>query len=60
MDRIDRRGFLECAAWAGAGLVWTAAGGVVSSRLITAADAAETPAGFRFVQISDTHVGFTG
>jgi 3',5'-cyclic-AMP phosphodiesterase len=60
MDRIDRRGFLECAAWAGAGLVWTAAGGVVSSRLITAADAAEAPAGFRFVQISDTHVGFTG
>jgi len=60
MDRIDRRGFLECMAWAGTGLVWTATGGVMSSRLLTAAEAAETPARFRFVQISDTHVGFTG
>ena len=60
MDRIDRRGFLECMAWAGTGLVWTATGGVMSSRLLTAAEAAETPGRFRFVQISDTHVGFTG
>src|SRR5215472_7728995 len=60
MDRVNRRGFLECMAWAGTGLVWTATGGVMSSRLLTAAEAAETPARFRFVQISDTHVGFTG
>ena len=32
MDRIDRRGFLECMAWAGSGLVWIASGGVLSSR----------------------------
>jgi len=61
MDRIDRRGFLECMAWAGAGVLWTAAGGVVSSRLISSAEAAEAAAGsFSFVQISDTHIGFKG
>ena len=61
MDRIDRRGFLECMAWAGTGLVWTSAGGVVSSRMISSASAAESVAGsYSFVQISDTHIGFKG
>src|SRR5262247_56772 len=61
MDRIDRRGFLQCMAWAGGGLVWVASGGVLSSRLISPAVAAETAAGsFSFVQISDTHIGFKG
>jgi 3',5'-cyclic-AMP phosphodiesterase len=61
MDRIDRRGFLECMAWAGTGVVWTAAGGVLSSRLITEAAAADAASGsFTFVQISDTHIGFKG
>jgi 3',5'-cyclic AMP phosphodiesterase CpdA len=61
MDRMDRRGFLECAAWTGAAVVWTAAGGVLSSRVVTPAAAAEAPAGaFSFVQLSDTHVGFKG
>src|SRR5262245_66419933 len=61
MDRIDRRGFLECMAWAGTGLLWVSTGGVVSSRLIGSAAAAEAPAGsFRFAQISDTHIGFKG
>jgi len=60
MDRLDRRGFLECMAWAGTGVLWTSAGGVLSSRLITEAAAADTAAGFSFVQISDTHVGFKG
>src|ERR1051326_139380 len=31
-DGIDRRGFLQCMAWAGTGLVWTFAGGVPSSQ----------------------------
>src|ERR1700761_8611839 len=35
-DGIDRRDFLSCMAWAGAGLVWTMAGGVPSSRLLFA------------------------
>jgi Icc protein len=61
MDRIDRRGFLECMAWTGTAIVWTAAGGVLSSRLVAPVAAAEALAGaFSFVQISDTHVGFKG
>jgi 3',5'-cyclic-AMP phosphodiesterase len=61
MDRIDRRGFLECMAWAGSGLLWVSSSGVVSSRLISSAGAAEGAAGsFSFVQISDTHIGFKG
>lgn len=61
MDRIDRRGFLECMAWMGSGVVWTAAGGLLSSRPIGQAAAAEAETGgFSFVQISDTHVGFKG
>ncbi|HEY2996889.1 MAG TPA: metallophosphoesterase [Methylomirabilota bacterium] len=61
MDRMNRRGFLECAAWTGAAVVWTLTGGVASSRLASPASAAETDAGtFSFVQISDTHVGFKG
>ena len=62
MDRVDRRGFLECMAWAGTGLLWTATGGVVSSRMIAPTGAAATTdaGAFSFVQISDTHVGFKG
>jgi 3',5'-cyclic AMP phosphodiesterase CpdA len=58
---IDRRGFLECMAWAGTGLVWVFTGGVPSSRVISQAAAADTKLGsFTFVQISDTHIGFKG
>src|SRR5262245_43885430 len=61
MDRIDRRGFLQCMSWAGTGLLWVSAAGVLSSRRISSAAAEESPAGsFSFVQISDTHVGFAG
>jgi 3',5'-cyclic-AMP phosphodiesterase len=61
MDRIDRRGFLQCMAWTGSALVWTSAGGVLSSRLVGPAEAAADAAGgFSFVQISDTHIGFKG
>jgi len=61
MDRIDRRGFMECMAWAGTGLVWVSTGGVLSSRVIAPAAAAEaTPGSFSFAQISDTHIGFKG
>jgi hypothetical protein len=61
MDEIrrkrDRRQVLECMVWAGTGVVWTLAGGVPTSRLIGEAKAQET--GFSFVQISDSHVGFS-
>ena len=54
---LDRRQALECMVWAGTGIVWTVAGGVPTSRLIGQAKAAET--GFSFVQISDSHIGFS-
>jgi Icc protein len=60
MDRMNRRGFLECMAWAGTGVVWTVTGGVLSSRVLSAEAAEPTTGGFSFVQISDSHVGFKG
>jgi Icc protein len=54
-DGIDRRGFLRCMAWAGAGVVWTMAGGVPTSKLLGQTHGGE---GFHFVQISDSHIGF--
>jgi 3',5'-cyclic AMP phosphodiesterase CpdA len=61
-DRLDRRGFLQCMAWTGTGLLWSAAGGVLASRIIgpDAAEAQTAAAGFSFAQISDTHIGFKG
>jgi 3',5'-cyclic AMP phosphodiesterase CpdA len=55
-DGVDRRGALECMIWAGTGVLWTVAGGVPKSSLLGSAEAAE--AGLRFLQISDSHVGF--
>lgn len=58
---MNRRHFMECMAWAGTGVVWSLAGGVLRSRtLAEAATADSAPADFSFVQISDTHVGFKG
>jgi len=57
---MDRRGFLECMAWMGTGVVWTASGGIFSSRVLPAAAAEGGDGNFSFVQISDTHVGFKG
>src|SRR5260370_7248818 len=60
-DGVDRRGFLQCMAWASTGLVWAATGGVFSCRILNQASAAERAASdFSFVQISDTHIGFKG
>ncbi len=58
-DGIDRRGFLECMAWAGTGVLWALAAGVPSATSLGKALAAE-PASqpFSFIQISDSHVGF--
>jgi 3',5'-cyclic AMP phosphodiesterase CpdA len=62
---VDRRGFLKCASWVGAGTVWTLSGGLVAacgSVLTGAGGAATNPAGtgLFFVQISDSHIGFQG
>jgi 3',5'-cyclic AMP phosphodiesterase CpdA len=58
-DGIDRRGFLECMAWAGTGLVWSLSGGILGSRSIAQAQSASPTGGFSFVQISDSHIGFS-
>ena len=55
---IDRRGFLKCMQWAGAGVVWSFAGGVPASRLLGAQPAKIRSEDFAFVQISDSHIGF--
>src|SRR6202790_5358063 len=53
---IDRRGFLKCMEWAGAGVVWSFAAGVPTSRLLGAPKPRAED--FAFVQISDSHIGF--
>jgi 3',5'-cyclic AMP phosphodiesterase CpdA len=55
-DGINRRGFLECMAWAGTGVIWTVSGGVLSSRAFGKPAAAKGE--LSFVQISDSHLGF--
>ena len=60
---VDRRGFLHCMAWVGTGAVWTMAGGVLKGMPLGEAECgAAAPAaagrGLRFVQISDSHIGF--
>lgn len=58
---FDRRTALRCMAWAGTGVLWAVAGGVPRSfafgdggGLVAAKDAS-----FSFVQISDSHIGFS-
>jgi 3',5'-cyclic AMP phosphodiesterase CpdA len=50
-------------AWAGTGLLWTAGGGVLSSQTLAQPAGPGTgtgsAGGFSFVQISDSHIGFT-
>jgi 3',5'-cyclic AMP phosphodiesterase CpdA len=58
-DGIDRRGFLKCMAWAGTGLVWTFAGGVPTSRVFGETGGSHQLSDFSFVQISDSHIGFS-
>jgi Icc protein len=55
-DGVNRRGFLECMAWAGTGVIWTVSGGVLSSRAF--GDQRAPRGNFSFVQISDSHIGF--
>jgi 3',5'-cyclic-AMP phosphodiesterase len=56
---MDRRGFLECMAWVGTGAVWTMASGVLKGTPLEAsARPTKTNGGLRFVQISDSHIGF--
>src|SRR5205085_344873 len=59
-DGVDRRGFLKCMAWVGTGMVWTLRGGVLTSRAFGAEAPGNSDRGdFSFVQISDSHIGFS-
>ena len=55
-DGVDRRGFLQCMAWAGTGLLVSMTGGVARSQTMKGGAASEEH--FQFVQISDSHIGF--
>ena len=57
-DGIDRRGFLECMAWTGTGVLWSISGGILSSTALGAESPAAAGADFTFIQISDSHIGF--
>jgi Icc protein len=57
---IDRRHFLKCMAWVGTGAVWTMSSGVLSGSPLGQMHHGTTAqaSGLRFVQISDSHIGF--
>jgi 3',5'-cyclic AMP phosphodiesterase CpdA len=55
---LNRRGALRCMVWAGTGLLWTVSGGVPKSIGLLGDALAAVPAGFTFLQISDSHIGF--
>ena len=55
---LSRRGALTCMVWAGTGLLWTLSGGVPKSVGLLGDAFAAVPAGFTFLQISDSHIGF--
>lgn len=58
-DGLSRRGALECMLWAGTGVLWTVAGGVPRSMDMAQAATLPGSTGFSFLQISDSHVGFS-
>ncbi len=63
-DGVDRRGFLKCMAWAGAGAYVVLQGGVLKSFALSQMDGMSRHAKkalqgeLSFVQISDSHIGF--
>jgi Icc protein len=60
-DGVDRRGFLQCMAWAGTGTLCLIQGGVLKSFALSemANMSRDSMKGeLSFVQISDSHIGF--
>jgi 3',5'-cyclic AMP phosphodiesterase CpdA len=63
-DGVDRRGFLQCMAWAGTGVMYALKAGILTSTPIGPAgvEAAQMSkmkgVDFSFIQISDSHIGF--
>ena len=68
-DGIDRKNFIKCMAWAGTGVLWMMSGGIMKSFGMSQMIDKNTgglkkglilPKGdFGFVQISDSHIGFS-
>jgi 3',5'-cyclic AMP phosphodiesterase CpdA len=58
-DGVDRRGFLKCMAWAGTGMVWSFVAGVPVSHALGGSTRGAKQVDFNFVQISDSHIGFS-
>jgi len=60
-NTLSRRGAMKCLGWAGTGALFTLMSGVASSLTLEQALAAPAHKGkaLRFLQISDTHVGFS-
>ena len=61
-DGIDRRGFLKCMAWAGTGAFCVMQGGVLRSyslSRLSELSEKQTRGELTFVQISDSHMGFS-
>lgn len=62
-DRLDRRGMLQCMGWAGTGALFVMQGGIALAKPLHRMEShpAATPAikPFSFLQISDTHIGFS-
>src|ERR1700730_14684292 len=57
-DGLDRRGFLQCMAWAGTGVLWTVGSGVLTSQAFGQNMKNAAKGELHFVQISDSHMGF--
>src|SRR4029453_13652780 len=59
---LDRRNFLKCMAWVGTGAVWTLSGGILKGFPLGQSPRAPMMShgdgALRFVQISDSHIGF--
>jgi len=60
-DGIDRRGFLKCMSWAGTGAFCVLQGGVLKSFALSSlpSNLAALKGDLSFVQISDSHIGFS-
>lgn len=60
-DGVDRRGFLECMAWAGTGALCVLSGGVLKSFALSdvlTQKIDNIKGDLSFAQISDSHIGF--
>jgi hypothetical protein len=61
-DGTTRRRILQCMGWGSAGILWTVSGGIPRAHALDAASRGEQLAAatdFSFVQVSDSHIGFT-